>query len=312
MHRRVILTASIVALAAGLVGCARRDGPEETSSAVPVTGAATRSRSSTVGSLPVTVGMPFIRADFADPAAWERVTGLVSIPDEQGYPANLERVEDRTLAGLDETALAARFPKLYPEKYDHPVVFVADAVALSDPEHPILVVNLNKRDDSRPFRAVPGEIASIEANLAISTMDFRRRGGADRRASPRSRPSSRPALLAVLRPPQLTRGPLPGFDPLLGLEDQRSFDAVLIGGLGHVHPAAPPFLLAHGSSDEIVPIAHSRGGPLVAGRRRTTRVGRPVRRQHRLGDGRHLRRRSSGLLPRPSVRPEAARGRRRR
>ncbi len=125
-----------------------------------------------MGSLPVTIGMPFVRADFADPAAWERVTSLVSLPDEQGYTANLTHVEDRTLAGLDEAALAARFPRVYPEKYEHPVVFVADAVTMSAPDHPILVVNLNESDDSPPFRVVPGEVASIEANLAISNMDF--------------------------------------------------------------------------------------------------------------------------------------------
>ena len=123
-------------------------------------------------SLPVTTGMPFIRADFADPAAWERVKRLVGLPDGQGYAANVDHVEDRTLAGLDEDALAARFPRLYPEEYDHPVVFVADAVTMSAPDHPILIVNLNEGDDSRPFRAVPGQIASIEVNLAISTMDF--------------------------------------------------------------------------------------------------------------------------------------------
>ena len=125
-----------------------------------------------MGDLPVTIGMPFIRADFADPAAWERVKSLVGLPDGQGYAANLDYVADRTLAGLDEAALASRFPRLYPEKYDHPVVFVADAVTMSAPDHPVLVVSLDEEDDSRPFRAVPGQIASIEVNLAISNLDF--------------------------------------------------------------------------------------------------------------------------------------------
>ncbi|MFI7598886.1 DUF6924 domain-containing protein [Actinoplanes sp. NPDC049681] len=123
-------------------------------------------------SLPPTAGVPFIRADFADDDTWEEIKKTVDRPNAEGYEANVEYVEDRTLAGLDEAALAKRFPRLYPEDYGHPVVFVADAAAMSPPDYPILVVNLNKRDDSRPFRSVPREIASLEANPSLANMDF--------------------------------------------------------------------------------------------------------------------------------------------
>ena len=43
---------------------------------------------------------------------------------------------------------------------------------MAPPDYPILVVNLNKRDDSGPFRSVPREIASLEANLSLANMDF--------------------------------------------------------------------------------------------------------------------------------------------
>jgi len=119
-----------------------------------------------------TSAMPFIRADFADEETWKEIKRLVARPNEQGYVANVGYVEDRTLAGLDEAALVKRFPKVYPEEYYHPVVFVADAAAMSPPDYPILVLNLNKRDDAPPFRSVPREIGSLEANLSLSNMDF--------------------------------------------------------------------------------------------------------------------------------------------
>ena len=125
-----------------------------------------------MGSLPLTNGVPFIRADFTNPAAWENMVRLAGLPNEENYEANLEYVEDRTLADLGEDALVARLPRLYPEEYEHPVVFVADAAAMSPPDYPILVVNLNATEDSRPFRTVPSEIASIEANLSLANMDF--------------------------------------------------------------------------------------------------------------------------------------------
>jgi hypothetical protein len=125
-----------------------------------------------MGSLPPTVGVPFIRADFANPGAWDKLKGLLGKPNEEGYAANVEYVEDRSLTSLDDAALEARFPRLYPDDYEHPVVFVADAAAMSPPDYPILVVNLNKREETRPFRAVPGEIAAIEVNLSLANMDY--------------------------------------------------------------------------------------------------------------------------------------------
>ena len=125
-----------------------------------------------MASLPSTLGVPFIRTDFSDQASWDQMKDVVGLPNEQDYQANVEYIEDRTLVGLDEAALVQRFPKLYPGRYEHPVVFVADAAAMSSPQHPILVVNLNEGDASRPFRSIPQEIASIEANLSLSNMDF--------------------------------------------------------------------------------------------------------------------------------------------
>ena len=55
--------------------------------------------------------------------------------------------------------------------YPHSFVFVVDREAVSNPEFPILVVNL-RRDHGRVFRAIPSTIQSIENNLSIANMSF--------------------------------------------------------------------------------------------------------------------------------------------
>jgi hypothetical protein len=52
------------------------------------------------------------------------------------------------------------------------ILWYSDAAAMSPPDYPILVVNLNKGEETRPFRAVPGEIAAIEVNLSLANMDY--------------------------------------------------------------------------------------------------------------------------------------------
>jgi uncharacterized protein DUF6924 len=63
-------------------------------------------------------------------------------------------------------------PSSAPHKYRHPVLFVVDAIAMSNPEHPVLVVNLNARVDARSFRALPRKVQSIQNNLSLANMDY--------------------------------------------------------------------------------------------------------------------------------------------
>ncbi|GAB3136374.1 hypothetical protein GCM10027290_00010 [Micromonospora sonneratiae] len=96
----------------------------------------------------------------------------ITTSTEEGFGANVEFVEDHTLLDLDEHAIIDHYPRAYPHRYEHPVVFVVDTVALSEPEHPILVINLNAGVAVRPFRTTPRGVQSIENNLSISNMDF--------------------------------------------------------------------------------------------------------------------------------------------
>jgi hypothetical protein len=122
--------------------------------------------------LPDTERVPVVRADFRDDGVWEELTHQIASPTEEGFLACVDFVEDRALTGLTGTAIAAGCPRAYPHQYRHPVVFVVDAVTVSLPEHPVLVVSLKDGDDTGPFRALPRQVQAIENNLSIANMDF--------------------------------------------------------------------------------------------------------------------------------------------
>jgi hypothetical protein len=135
-----------------------------------------------VAELPKTWSVPVVRADFGDDAVWEGVKAKIAELTEDGFGADVEFVEDRALTGLDEAAIADGYPRNYPHQYRHPVLFVVDAIAASAPEHPVLVINLNAQVDAEPFRALPGQVQSIQNNLSLANMDyleFARSTGAD-------------------------------------------------------------------------------------------------------------------------------------
>jgi len=113
-----------------------------------------------------------VRADFTDDAAWDEIREKIAEPTEEGFRADVDFLEDRALTGLDEAAIVTGYPRAYPQEYRHPVLFVVDAVAVSAPDHPVLVVNLNARVDARPFRALPRQVQSVQNNLSLANMDF--------------------------------------------------------------------------------------------------------------------------------------------
>lgn len=113
-----------------------------------------------------------MRADFTDDAAWDGIREKIAEPTAEGFRAYVDFVEDRSLAGLPEAAIVASYPRAYPQDYRHPVVFVVDAVAVTTPEHPVLVLPLDAGVDARSFRALPRQVQSIQNNLSLANMDY--------------------------------------------------------------------------------------------------------------------------------------------
>lgn len=113
-----------------------------------------------------------VRTDFSDHQVWAQLKHDIASPTDEGFLANVEFTEDPDLSGLDEAEIVAAFPRAYPHQYEHPVLFVVDSVTVRSPDRPLLVIDLNERDTSKPFRAVPRQVQAIENNLSIANMDF--------------------------------------------------------------------------------------------------------------------------------------------
>jgi|SRR5262245_44254220 len=107
-----------------------------------------------------------IRTDFSDPGAWQKLLTAVRNPADP-FIFDMEIVDDRANADATVEQLVEALPQAYP----HSFMVVADSMAISQPEHPLLVVDLYV-ERGRQFRAVAAEIAPIDNNLSIANMDF--------------------------------------------------------------------------------------------------------------------------------------------
>jgi hypothetical protein len=108
-----------------------------------------------------------IRTDFSDDAAWSALCSALQIPSEEGFLSLHECVSNQAYDGLTVDQLV----NLAKKGGDHTFVFVADGLALTGPEQPVLVVDLSD-EPGRTFRVIPREMWGVENNLSISNMDY--------------------------------------------------------------------------------------------------------------------------------------------
>jgi hypothetical protein len=85
-----------------------------------------------------------LRTDFSDDASWEELCAAVGRP-----------IGDFEVVGAGGRAYA----------------FVADRVAMTDDEHPILVIDLTD-EQGRTLRVIPSEAWAVENDLSIGRIDF--------------------------------------------------------------------------------------------------------------------------------------------
>ena len=116
---------------------------------------------------PETENTPFVRCDFSDQEAWERVRAAVVESEEAEFVAQVEVIDNPSYDGLAVGQLMA----LLPAEHHHPILIVADKRTLTEEEHPLLVIDLMD-DPGREIRVIAEEVSSIENNLSISNMYF--------------------------------------------------------------------------------------------------------------------------------------------
>ena len=116
--------------------------------------------------LPKTDNALLLRTDFSDDAAWAALCEAVQQPSEDGFTAYVDCISDPAYSELTVEQLVKLAPKGDPS-----FAFIADHTTFTNPEQPVLVVDLND-EPGRTFRVIPREMWSVENNLSIANMDY--------------------------------------------------------------------------------------------------------------------------------------------
>ncbi len=112
-----------------------------------------------------------VRTDFSDDALWREVLrSTVDDDEEDEYYPQFTVVDDHRFDGLTIEGL------LEVARPDQAYVFVADSWAMTDPEHPLLVVDTGRESAGhvrgQSVRVTQPAIEVVESNLSIANMDF--------------------------------------------------------------------------------------------------------------------------------------------
>jgi hypothetical protein len=118
-------------------------------------------------SLPKSDKTLLLRTDFADDALWMALCEAVQKPSPEGFEARVDCISDPSFSELTVDQLVA----LTRMGGDHTFVFLADRLALTSPDRPVLVVDLSD-EPGRTFRVIPGSMWSVENNLSLANMDY--------------------------------------------------------------------------------------------------------------------------------------------
>jgi hypothetical protein len=118
--------------------------------------------------LPQTENPLVLRTDFSNQAAWEAIRAEIQKPvGIFRFRANVEFLDDLHYTDISKDQLL----KLIPDHYNHSFIVIVDQIAISHPDHPLLIVDLYEGSGNE-FRAIPSQIQGIENNLSIANMDF--------------------------------------------------------------------------------------------------------------------------------------------
>jgi tetratricopeptide (TPR) repeat protein len=107
-----------------------------------------------------------LRTDFSNESAWKAVCAAIQDLDAE-FSANVNFVSEQKYDGLETDKLLPLLSGMSPQSF----AFIVDNIALTNPEHAILVVDL-KDKPGQTFRVIPSALWEVENNLSIANMDF--------------------------------------------------------------------------------------------------------------------------------------------
>ena len=107
-----------------------------------------------------------LRTDFSNESAWKAICAAILDPNVE-FSANVNFISEQKYEGLETEKLFPLLSKMLPQSF----AFVVDNIALTNSEHPILVIDLQDKS-GRTFRVIPSALWEIENNLSIANMDF--------------------------------------------------------------------------------------------------------------------------------------------
>ncbi len=120
--------------------------------------------------LPRTANPAVIRTDYENQTAWLAICAILRAPVYLGtyaFYANLDIVEDSDYRDLTDQELVT----MGSDEYDHSFFMIVDKTAITNPDFPILVVDLHEPRGCS-FRAIPSAVQGIENNLSVANMGF--------------------------------------------------------------------------------------------------------------------------------------------
>lgn len=108
-----------------------------------------------------------LRTSFSNPAAWVAIRAEIEARVGGEFVAYVTFVDDPAYANLTKQDVLS----LVRSRSNDAFIVVADEVAMSAADHPLLIIDLGSQPGNE-FRAVPSTVQSIENKLSISNMDF--------------------------------------------------------------------------------------------------------------------------------------------
>jgi hypothetical protein len=121
-------------------------------------------------SLPESDMSLLVLTDFASKESWQQVWAEAQDDYEDGFQANVDPVDDPAFDGATWQVVKAAMPV---SDRRAAVLFIADHVTLTSPEHPILAVDLSDSPIGEPtFRCLPSQLWAVENNLNLANMDW--------------------------------------------------------------------------------------------------------------------------------------------